>query len=267
MSKRRIVVGIATLVLVTACGTKKLATPDTAYGEMAPAQLLRALEDNRDTWTSYSARLSFRYKEKGNRLPFTASVRLQRDSILWVSVSAAFGLEVARAQITPDRVLIVNRLKGTYLDSDFESLKRKFGVPVTFNTLQTVFSGGLLFNWDRGDMNSTADTNYYILSNHPPSGGMDTTALSNILEKITIEIARLEIVEQEILDPEGGRYLRVENKDYKWINGRAWPIRLNVVVRDSVTDGQLQMRANKIETDIILSFPFEIPDGYALTTW
>jgi len=267
MSKSRIAVLIGVLVFVGSCQSRKFATPDTVYDEMKPVKVFKTLEDNSATWDTYSSRISTRYKDEYTSMTFTAKVRMKRDSIMWVSITAALGIEVVRAQITPDRVLVINRLDRSYLDSDFNSLSRKLGAPVNFNTLQNTFSGSSLFVWKRRDVYGQTDSAYYVLSNHPPAGRDDSSSISFFFETMRVSIAKLEIEEQNVWDPIGDRYLSVQNDGFEWVNDRSWPTRLNIEARDSVTATTVQMRANKIETDIVLSFPFEIPDDYAPITW
>lgn len=267
MNKSSIVFLVSALLFLGACQSRKLASPDTTYEEMKPTKVIKTLDENSETWGSYTSRISSRYKDNYTSLTFTARVRMTRDSLVWVSITAALGIEVVRAHITPDRVLVMNRLDKSYLDSDFEALSRKLGAPITFDAVQNVFSGSALFDWKRGDVHSQTDSAFYHLSNHQPEGLIDSASFSGFLEKMRVSIAQLNIIEQEIIDPVSDRYLKVENESFEWVNGRYWPARLNVEARAENSNSTIQMRANKIETDIVLSFPFEIPDDYAPTTW
>ena len=48
-------------------------------------------------------------------LSFTGSLRMHRDSTVWLSVSAFLGLENARFLVTTDSIYMVNRVNQTYL--------------------------------------------------------------------------------------------------------------------------------------------------------
>ncbi|QTN38228.1 DUF4292 domain-containing protein [Cryomorphaceae bacterium] len=263
MSKRQLLVGLMGLLVFGACQSRKLITPETTYAEMKPSKVLKALDEQRDTWDTYSARVTSRYEDKFTKLSFTAKVRMKRDSVFWVTITAALGIEVGRAKITPDRVLFFNRLNKTYLDSDFEALSQEIGAPITFETLQSIFSGSPLFDWKRSELNSSVDSNGYVLSNHPPVGRLDTANIVGFIEKMFVSKEKLEITEQVVIDPAKDRYLEVFNSDYTWVGDRAWPTRFTAEARDSSLSTKVQMRANKVETDIVLSYPFEIPDNYA----
>ena len=46
---------------------------------------------------------------------FSGSIRMRRDSVVWMSVSAFMGMESVRALITQDSVVVVNRMNDSYL--------------------------------------------------------------------------------------------------------------------------------------------------------
>ena len=50
--------------------------------------------------------------EGTNKTEFTASIRMRKDSAIWLSVSPALGLEVARVLITRDSIRVIDRLNG-----------------------------------------------------------------------------------------------------------------------------------------------------------
>lgn len=48
-------------------------------------------------------------------ISFTGSVRMRRDSVVWLSASALLGMENVRTLVTQDSVFLLNRLEQTYL--------------------------------------------------------------------------------------------------------------------------------------------------------
>ena len=54
---------------------------------------------------------------EGNGMAFddlSGQLRIRKDSLVWLSVTATMGMEVLRAKISNDSVWIVNRLEKTY---------------------------------------------------------------------------------------------------------------------------------------------------------
>ena len=57
----------------------------------------------------------------------SGQLRMRKDSIVWVSVTATMGVEVLRAKISNDSIWILNRLEKTYLAEHVDSLDQQIG--------------------------------------------------------------------------------------------------------------------------------------------
>ena len=63
--------------------------------------------------------------DKENR-SFNANLRICKDSAIWMSISPALGIEVARVLIDKDSVRFINRLNSTYFKGGFAYLNKCF---------------------------------------------------------------------------------------------------------------------------------------------
>ena len=57
----------------------------------------------------------------------SGQLRMRKDSIVWMSVTATMGVEVLRAKISNDSVWILNRMEKTYLAEPMDSLAQQLG--------------------------------------------------------------------------------------------------------------------------------------------
>ena len=258
---KRIYPFVLLFLFLVGCAPSKKTIGTSDFDVLKPNKVWRALEDKDADWESYSSRVSSKYKDPYASLSFSAKVRLQKDSALWVSISAALGIEVVRAYITPTRVQVINRLQKNYLDTDFATLSNQLGAPVSFKTLQSVFSGTPFFDWEKGDFYTEIDSMYYRFSNAPIGDSLPLDFVG-LLENLSVTLNGLAIEEQEIIEVSSNRRLWLKTTAYTEVNGRPWPSSMFAEASDSTRTTSLQMRANKVETDIVLSFPFEIPEDY-----
>lgn len=78
-----------------------------------------------------------RYGEPvGNDL--SGQLRMRRDSIVWLSVTAAMGVEVMRVKMSTDSVWLLNRLDKTYLVEPLEAVSSLSGLPVSLPWVQSL---------------------------------------------------------------------------------------------------------------------------------
>lgn len=87
-------------------------------------------------------------KAEGNGQSFddlSGQIRMRNDSLIWISIDAAFGVEVLRAKVSNDSIWVINRLEKTYLVEPLDTLSTQLGMPLSLPLLQT-----LLFDNNKG---------------------------------------------------------------------------------------------------------------------
>ncbi|MDO7847866.1 DUF4292 domain-containing protein [Hymenobacter sp. M29] len=80
---------------------------------------------------------------KGNKQGANISLRMRRDSIIWVT-AGLLGVEGVRAVLTPDSVRVVNKLEKTYFTGGYDYLSKLLNVPVSFAQMQALLLGDYL---------------------------------------------------------------------------------------------------------------------------
>ena len=87
------------------------ASPDSLS---AGINLVRTLIKNRIDFKTFSAKIKVEYEDaKGKKPDVTANIRMQKDSIIWISIVGNFAfitVEAFRVMITKDHVTILNKL-------------------------------------------------------------------------------------------------------------------------------------------------------------
>lgn len=68
----------------------------------------------------------------------SGQLRMRRDSLVWLSVCATMGIEVARIKVSTDSVWVINRLEKAYLAEPLDSVAQRFGMPISLPWLETL---------------------------------------------------------------------------------------------------------------------------------
>ena len=97
-------------------------------------------EKNQAKWVHLKGKLQI---VKGSNFDNTFNIIInnKKDSIIWVSVRAVFGVEIIRAQITPDSVSVINRLDKTYLKTKITDIKDLINFDLSFYDFQDIILG------------------------------------------------------------------------------------------------------------------------------
>jgi hypothetical protein len=97
---------------------------------------------------------------------FKATVRMRRDSIIWISIAPMLGIEMIRLIVTPDSLKYLSKIpdqKFYYLGSISE-LSDKTGADLSFSVLQDILCGNPVgFEDDAMKFRSEIDSMHYLL--------------------------------------------------------------------------------------------------------
>ena len=114
---------LALLLAATSCASRKKTVAPT------PKQAFEWMTANLDI------------QAEGNGMSFdnlSGQLRMRRDSIVWLSVTATMGVELLRAKVSNDSVWVLNRMEKTYLAEPLDSLGAKVGMPLSLPLVQTL---------------------------------------------------------------------------------------------------------------------------------
>jgi hypothetical protein len=258
-------------ILTSCCSTRKIQTViakiDTAVVVPPPVDHSRSdslafieknyreLLRNQIDFTTFSAKIDVDYREAdGKKYDVNAHVRMYRDSVIWISVTALLGIEGLRAYITKDSVKLLDKQNKIYTARSVAYLQEVTALPLDLHSLQDLLIGNPVF------IDSTIVS--YSLS------GTELTLLSigsffkNLL---TISAADKLMQSSKLDDVQEGHsrtcYLTYDK--YETRNGISFPTLRTISVSEKK---KLDIRLNfkQYEFNEKLSFPFPIPKNYEM---
>ncbi len=100
---------------------------------------------NKIDFNTFSAKVKVDYEGKDNSDNVTAFIRIKKDSLIWISLRGALGIEGARVQITRDSVQVLYMLKKEIARRSIGFLQEVTQLPFDFNTLQDLIIGNPIF--------------------------------------------------------------------------------------------------------------------------
>jgi hypothetical protein len=260
---------IVFLYLIAGCrSTKKLQTAinkkDTQVviheGTVSPdsitgaRNILNSLEKNRINFTTFSAKIKVEYEDKNGKQPdFNAFIRLYKDSVLWVSISATFlGIEAFKILITPDSIIIVNKLDKQVEYHEFNYIEDIAKIPLTFSTLQDLIIGNPVYTGD--SIVSFRQTENHIL----------VGTIGKLFKNLLTISADNNLIERSKLDDINigqNRTADLSYNTYEKNNGVSFATYREITVAEK-TKVDITLQFKQYEFNKELSFPFNIPRNY-----
>jgi hypothetical protein len=101
---------------------------------------------NHINFNTFSGKVKVDYRGgDGKNYDFNAFLRIRKDSIIWVSINAALGIEAFRILITPDSVKVLNKLDKVAQLRSMDYLKEVTQLPFDFYSLQDLLLGNPVY--------------------------------------------------------------------------------------------------------------------------
>lgn len=253
-------------LMIVSCNTQKKVYK-TPLKEEGADYLISQMKDNQNHFETFSAKALASITSDGKKNDIKINIRIKKDSVIWVSISAGVGIEAARVLLTKDSVLFINRLDKTFFAGNYEFINTMINAQVDFDIVQAILTGNDFTWYDYQDLKATVVNNQYQLeSAHRRKmkkyiRSHDTVSQviyqSLWLNPISFKIEKLKI--KEIKNE--NKKIIAEYSKFKEIESQVLPMQYNLTIS---AKENIEIDATLIKVDLKkeLSFPFNIPSKY-----
>lgn len=258
--------GITLLIAGSCSSTKRLIKEPLK--EQGAEYLFENLKQNELKYNYFSARFSASFRQNKNSNSFSGQIRIHKDSLIWISISPALGIEMARVLISNDSVKYMNRIENTYFISDFNYINSLINSTLDFDMLQAFLTGNDFSFYENSSFKASIDNREYKL----------VTTERRKLKKYLRYNQHISIPLQNIwLNPDNFKITRVLVKEvnqsgrklegryeYQMSEGQLVPFHLNFQLETAENKNTVEIKVDysKVNTGETLQFPFRIPEKY-----
>jgi len=235
---------IFSIVLFFGCGKKT-----TLVKSDIPAKSFKIKEAD-------FAKSKIKYEDKNSDLKTTANIRMKKDSIIWLSLSAALGIEAVRGMITTDSVAIIDRINKKYINYDYKTLSEKFNFNIDFELIQAVLLGNLPLPL-RGDEKISKSDIYFLIKQKGKE-----LAVESYVNRSSLKLEKV-LLKEEVTK----NTLSLAYRDFQLVGDFFLPfsnfVELKYTSKGNTANTTIDINFNKAElVDKELRFPFNIPQKY-----
>ncbi|MCF8275359.1 MAG: DUF4292 domain-containing protein [Flavobacteriales bacterium] len=207
-----------------------------------------------------SAKINVTYQTENDTKNFSVRARLKKDSVIWLSVTPAMGIEVFRLCLTPDSVKMLNRMDQKFITSTFEEANELLKLKEDFSVIQSVLTGAFTKVYDMSDYASSIVGDHYVLAANPSEVNPEKAAspiehISDISPqnwRVTKTFLNSEATGDQIVATYGG---------FEPVGTMMFPTEMQFNLQGK---GKLsiELKWSKVEESDSLKFPFNIPNKY-----
>ncbi len=211
-----------------------------------------------------SLKSSMTYTSGGKSNSFNANLRVKRDSAIWGLFKAkGVPVEGLRVLLTKDSVKVIDRINKVYYTGDYNYVKRKFNVDLTFDMIQNLLVGNYL-GINEEKINCDAIPGGYFVSElkkrvfykGSEKDKLDEKAVGYVILPKTFRLGQLTYI-----DPVNSQKLDVHFTEFKDAGGQI-PSNVNASILAGKDSSEFKVVYKKITYGKDLSMPFRIPENF-----
>ena len=256
---------LALVLIVSSCSVKK----ETSNVRMLSANhIVKEVEDNKFEFDNLEAKFNVNIlDEKGrNEMGLKGQLRMQNDSVIWVSLSLKLGVEMARVMITEDSVKFINRTKKTYFATDIDGLDSIIENPLLL--VQGLLVGNDVHIRDNKYQVEIENDMYKLMTIYKSEIEKKQTIVKNIyIAPESFKMRKYEINSKYVIN----NIIRsmtssLSYDDFKNVNNKLIPSK--ILFEDSSLDGIIEIDYTEMKVGEKLEFPFNVSKKYSkISSW
>lgn len=195
------------------------------------------------------------YKDSDYNVSTSANIRIKKDSIIWLSISPLLGIEAARAMITQDSMVLMNRLNREYTVYNFKNLSEKFHFDINYQLIQSMILGNMPMRPESSNQIISSRHFYIVKQQNGPY------TIENYISRELMELQKVQMQEKPT-----NNSLTLEYENYKPLAAFSIPfnsyISFNYEQGSEVKNTEINIKHGRAELASALLFPFDIPSRY-----
>lgn len=257
---------ILAVFLINACSpTRKIIREPLK--EQGTDFLVNNLKANKLNYEYFSAKFNATFKQDKKETAITGTLRIKRDSAIWVSVSPLMGIEMIRLLITNDSIWYINRIDNTFFTGAFDYIDLLKNSTLDFDMLQSFLTGNDFERYESTSFKGGIDNQEYTL----------VTTNRRKLKKYVKNNQDINIPIQHIwLNPETFKITRILVREaaqngrkaearysHQNIEGQHVPFKIDFEAETGKEKAEVNIEYSKINLSQPLQFPFRIPEKYS----
>ena len=128
------------VMLLASCSATKSLKKSHSIEGMTEMEFVESVIENTGGWRALTAKMSLSLDLEGKGVTkVSGTLRIKKGEVIQMSIAPLLGIEVARAEISPNGFLVIDRMNKRYVEVSFAEVKALAKADLDFHTLQALF--------------------------------------------------------------------------------------------------------------------------------
>jgi len=214
-------------------------------------------------YKNLEAKFTIKFEDSRQTMDLKGTLRISKDSIIWISLSPGLGIDVVRFKCNRDSLYILDMLNKTYTKGNYKYIKDKWKVDVDFASLQSILTGNFFIYPAVQDDKSEFVKNFSIITDPAILKVYRKTGL-NVENLLKIDQKSYKINDYLINDLTGLRTLSLGYGFQKLNEGFQFPQKIDIKSSDAGKFVNVILNYSKVQINSNPSFVLKVPGNYSI---
>lgn len=247
------------LLLVSGCKSKKTLTIGGELAKKTHKEVVADALKSEIYFRTITSKGSIELKSGSSSKKVSATFKIIKDSVLQVSLRG-FGIEIMRMDLTPERIVIIDRWKKQYFSESFKDSEFLKQLDFNFYNLQALFTNKL-FVPGKQEVEYN-DYGKFVVNMANELYMLQTKGKGNLLYNFAVD-ASDHIVSTLIYNEKQNLSLQWSYTDFIKDNELTYPTTMQAKIDAMKKRADIVISYNKLEIDKDFSVDTSIPSKYA----
>lgn len=270
----RFLVGVAVVLIFFSCKTQQVTLKPRSLKAITTKDFYDSIVNNYASCNNFYAKFNAQSIIDGNSTAIKGSIKIRRDSVIWISITPALGTEVFRVLISKDSIKYLNRLNREYYAGDYKYLSQLTKVDMNYSTLENIMLNKFFF-YPTGAIDTLEALSFFEISKDPRVYKIQNLSDKEYRKKLkgglrenyiyhSYEVNKYNLHLDKILfnDFQYQRTLWVDYSEFAEIEGYSFPEKIAVKIQEENKNMSVEIEYYKIEFDKETTYPFSISERY-----
>ena len=249
---------------LASCRSSKITEP--VYTKAPKVQILiDSVQTAHFDFEWFSGKIAGKYKDEAQRFSFKGTIKIKKDSLIWMSISPGLGLELGRVLLDQDSLHFMNRFDKTYFKSSYSDLSEKVNSPLTYATIQDLLMGNSISTFDEKKYYSDLEDSFFKICSvsEKQLKKMERSRRKSNQDIFTVLVnpRNSKIDSQNLTNLKLNRKLFVSYEDFEIHNNQDFAESIGLTI-STTKDLSLNLSYSRINLSKKLKFSFKVPKSY-----
>lgn len=258
MKNKLYVICVLLLMFFSACKTTRTTTKSIVKSDNQIVQLIEQIQKKQPQFTSANvSKMSLALNMSNREVNVNATCKIQKDSAIHLSIQPFMGIELFKAELTPDSLWVFDKMNKRYYAVDYGFFSKRFGVDVDFYSLQSLLFGQFFCIGNKDiKVDSCIATDI--------SDGRKNIDFESEKMKQSTEISSDFTIQQVLLKSKNSNYeLKTNYSDYITLYAVNFPQKIAMKATNQKNDASCDFSILRVDFNTPIKFSATNPDRYS----